>query len=181
MPLHPRAVIRQAVVAALVGKTVAGVRVFSTRVIPLKTLELPALAVFVRLEEVDVEESQNTAPLELDRMADVVVEGYISGGGNVDDALDALSLEVEAAMGEDITFGGTAARSLLARTELEVVDEGDRLRGLAQWTYRVQYFSYVTTAEPVDDLERAGATWDVAAGGQHPDDRAEDLVEVPTS
>lgn len=178
MPLHPRAEIRAAIVAALAGKTAAGSRVFSTRVIPLRKVEIPALAVFVRLEEVDVEGSQNAAPLELDRMADVLVEGYVEAGENVDDALDALSLEVEAAMGEDITFGGKAARSLLARTELEVMDEGDRLRGLAQWTFRVQYFSYVTTAQPTDDLERAGATWDVAAGGQHPDDRAEDLVEV---
>lgn len=176
--MHPRAAVRQAIVAALVSKTAAGARVFPTRVLPLRTLELPALAVFIRLEEVDVEGSQNTAPLELDRTADVTIEGYVQGNEGVDDALDALSEEVEAALRADITFGGTAARSLLARTELEVVDEGDKLRGLAQWTLRVQYFSAWTGGEAPDSLERAGATWDVAAGDQHADDRAQDVAEV---
>jgi len=176
--VHPRAAVRKAIVAALVNKTAAGARVFPTRIIPLRTLELPALAVFVRLEEVDVDGSQNTAPLELDRTADVVVEGYAQAGQNVDDVLDALSEEVEAALRDDISFGGTAARSILARTELEVVDEGDKLRGLAQWTLRVQYFSAWTGVAAVDDLERVGVTWDVAAGEQHPGDRAEDVVEV---
>lgn len=174
---HQRQVIREAVHAALLGATSAGSRVYETRVVPNRLPELPALSVYALQDRVDQERSDTTAPRELQRELDLVVEGWVAAGGNADDAMDALALEVETAMHADPFFGGAAADSMLDSTSLEVLDEGDRFTGWFVMTYTVTYFTRAPAApEDLDDFETAGATHNLAN-----DNQAEDVFDVQES
>lgn len=168
MPTHPRQVIRHAVVSQLVGKTGAGSRVYPDRRIPFQRVELPALAVYVPTESVEIQ-SRATAPRELDRRAQVVVEAAVQQAENVDDALDALALQVEDALHADWTLGGVASDLLLTSTETDVVDTGKQLIGVARLEFEVRYYSAAVPAATLDDFKTA----DVRHGTL-----AHDIVEV---
>lgn len=165
---HPRQVIRHAVVAQLVGKTAAGTRVFPARRIPFQRVELPALAVYVPTESVDVQ-SRATAPRELDRRAQVVVEAMAQQAGDVDDVLDEIAFQVENALHADWTLGGVASDLLLTATETEVLDDGKQLIGVVRLEFEVRYYSEAVPAATLDDFKTA----DVQHGTL-----AQDTVEV---
>lgn len=165
---HPRQVIRHAVVAQLLGNTAAGARVFAARRVPFQRVELPAVAVYVPTESVEVT-SRATAPRELDRRAQVVVEACAQGAGDVDDALDEIALQVENALHADWTLGGVASDLLLASTETDVLDDGKQLIGVVRLEFEVRYYSDAVPAVALDDFKTA----DVQHGTL-----AHDVVEV---
>jgi hypothetical protein len=146
---HQRSLIRAAMVAALMGETSAEDRVFSERVIPYKRNELPILAVYTVGEDVDAG-SLATSPRELTRQLHVAIEGWVAPGsdGAVEDVLDSLAAEVEAAIHADPYLGGLCADLVLEGTEPDIGREGDRLMGLIVLTYRV---TYRTLAPDVDN------------------------------
>ena len=114
---HERQQIRDAVVAQLKGtaptyRTAAGARVFKTRMVPIRTAELPALNVYVDSETVD---TKSSAPVELTRTVVVAVEGWVSASDDVDDALDDLGN-----LADPVVLGGRAD------VERLVVDEVSR-------------------------------------------------------
>lgn len=175
---HPRALIRQAVVAQLIAaSTAAGARVEATREIPRRRTDGPALGVYTPEESVASAETR-TAPREHTRALTLVVEGIVSGASGVDDALDALALEVEDALDADDTFGRKAAESSLASTDLEVVEDGDRTVGLIRLTYTVTYYTFAPReVDAPDAFVSAGVKYDLN-GSVIPQDQAEDNVEL---
>lgn len=180
---HQRQLIRQAAVAALLDNTSAQSRVSATRVTPFKKGSPPVLAVYTLTEEVDVEESLSRAPRELQRTLNLVVEGWVSPepGNPVDDAVDALALEVEAAMDADPYLSSTAADSCLESTEVEVLQDGERLVGHVTLTYAVQYQTKIPAEAPeLDDFVTAGTTYQVQGGvaGDDGTQPAEDVFTV---
>ena len=182
MTLHDRQQIREAVKAALIGAhgdpvqyaTAAGARVYETRVVPFRRLELPAVAVYSLSETSDDEE---TAPRVLKRSLQLVVEAAVQQGDNVDDALDAISAQIETAMHRDPTFGGVASDSTLSSTRLDVYEEGERITGVAVMQYAVTYYTAAPAAADVtlDDLETVGIQTSLG-GAQAEADRAVDSV-----
>src|SRR6266540_3539367 len=117
-PTHQRKLIREAVRAQLAGKTSAEDRVFKSRILPYGDLDLPAIAVYTRTEPVD-EASRSTAPRELTRNLQLVVEGAVKLSEDVDDAIDDLAAEIESAVDADETFGVAAVDdSFLASTDI---------------------------------------------------------------
>jgi hypothetical protein len=144
--MHQRQLIREAAKAALVGKTGAGARVYETRVVPFKRLELPAIAVYTLEENVDPA-SRSTAPRELKRTVDLAIEAAVKQGENIDDALDAIALEIERALHADETLGGAASDSILSSTEIDVLEDGDRLVGVVTLVYSVTYYTDAPAAE----------------------------------
>jgi hypothetical protein len=176
-PIHQRKAIRDAVVTALVAAaTSAGSRVFPTRVVPWRKTELPAVSVYALDEKSD---DQQTAPRWLKRTMTLSVEAVVRQGANVDDALDALALELEAAMHADPTFGDVCGDSTLTGTELEVLEQGDQLFGLLRLTYSVTYDTDAPYARDVatDDLETIEAQTSIG-GAQAAADRAEDHIDL---
>jgi len=171
---HQRQRIREAVATRLVCKTTAGARVFETRVIPFRRLELPALAVYALSES---SEDQQSAPRELKRTLSLIIEAAVKSGDNVDDAMDMIALEVERAMHADETFGGLASDSVLASTDLEVFEEADQFVGLVKLQYEVTYYTAAPDAAdvPMDDLQTISARTNLG-GAQHEGDQAQDLV-----
>jgi hypothetical protein len=179
---HQRQLIREAVKAQLLGKTAALARVFETRVVPFKNLELPAVSVYILSEAVDAA-SKLTAPRELTRTAQVAIEAAVKQGANADDAMDSIAMEIERALDADWTFGGTASDSILLSTDLETDDRGDMLVGLVRLTYAVTYFTDCPSAADVSlptPFAKAHVQFDLEAS-VNPANRAVDDIVVPTT
>jgi hypothetical protein len=174
---HPRALIRQAVVALLIAAdTAAEARVEATREIPRRRGDGPALGVYTPEESVASSETR-TAPREHTRSLTLVIEGIVSGASGVDDALDDLAQEVEDALDADDTLGGTAAESSLVSTDLEVMEDSGRTVGLIRLTYTVVYYTFAPReVDAPDAFESASVKHDLN-GTTYPADQAEDIVE----
>ena len=174
--VHEAQAIREAVVAALVAaNTSAGARVYSSRKPPFKRADIPAIAVYTLSETSD---DRQSAPREYKRKAKLAVEGAVQVGENVDDALDALRLEVETVMDPDPTFGDVCSDSRLTGTELELAEQGDQMVGLLRMTYEVTYYTdaRLPPSGDMDDLKTVDAKTSLG-GVQDEDDQAEDTVE----
>lgn len=173
--LHQRKTIRDAVVAALVAAdTAAGARCYPTRVVPWKRLTLPAISVYGLSESSDDKQS---APRELTRTMQLAVEAAVKGA-NIDDALDALALEIERAMHADPSFGDVCSDCVLTGTELEAAVDGDEPVGFLRLTYRTTYFTDAPAAADVtvDDLSTVDAKTSLG-GLQAVADQSEDKIE----
>jgi hypothetical protein len=175
---HPRKLIRHAVAAQLLNKTAAGDRIYKGRALPYRSVELPALAVYVPSE---TSVSNGTAPRELDRRPELVIEGAVrvSDPEGIEDAMDDLAEQVEAALHADETFGAKAADAELRNTELDIIADGDQITGVVRLTFEVKYYAYVfDPALPSDDFRTVGAEYN-PDGAVHPADRANDTVTIP--
>lgn len=134
---HMRKVIRDAVVAALTGLTSTGSNVHATRTQPLEAGHLPALCVYTLDEN---SELHNMGPgRSLLRDLSLVVEAVAQANGEIDDTLDQIALEVEAAMNADTTFGGKTYDCFLASTRIAVRGAGEKDTGSAVMTFMLRY------------------------------------------
>lgn len=135
---HVRKQIRAAAVTALVG---AGTNVWTNHVFPSRTHELqdgelPALRVYTnggdsRPEEMGVKRARL-------RHLDLVVECCSKKSSGMDDELDAMIKEAEIAL--DAIGAIPAAKTVEpVREELEMEGEGEKERGVARLTFRVEY------------------------------------------
>lgn len=158
---HPRKLIRQAVVALLTGATAAGARVYGTRVDPLKKT-LPAISVYTLTEEIDQDATAGTAPRELVRNVQLEIVGFVAhtDAVSVDDAMDDLAEQIEAAMDVDPYLGVLAGDSMLLQTAMEVVEDNGRsdpLVGVVTLTYDVTFRTQPGAVTATDDFLRVGA------------------------
>lgn len=151
MASHPRQQIRKAVCAALMQKTDAQDRVYSTREIPWRTTDLPGIAVYTLSETSAVDLASDAHPLVLRRKLSLSILCLVTltsakGEYNVDDEMDKLSAQVEASMEKDPSFGlpdEMAVDSVLTQTEMEVQEEGRSL-GAVRLTYEFTYLTSLT-------------------------------------
>lgn len=177
---HQRKLIRRGIQALLkAGLTDAEDRVFTTRVFPFKSTQLPAIAIYAVSEATDAA-SAESAPRILERTVQIAIEGAVKfDQAKVDDLIDDLTLQIERAMDRDQTFGNLCCKSHLASTELDVQDEGDRTFGVVRLTYDVLYLT--DSPDPADVELDVLNTIDIKTnvGGQvDPADQAEDQVTV---
>jgi hypothetical protein len=131
---HERQQLREAVVAALLEKTAAGVRVYASRQAPWKPVELPGIN--VRTPRQDGEREIRGGDMK--ETITLSVLAIVSLGSRSDDAADALALEVDKAIDADTTFGGLFADAVRTGTETDLVDEQERPIGGALLTYEVE-------------------------------------------
>jgi hypothetical protein len=172
---HLRQTIRETVKALLVAaSTGAATRVFETRVVPWRTVELPAISVYT-LDETSAH--NNTAPRELTRELTLEIVAAVRATTDVDDQLDDLALQIERAMHRDWTLGNVVADSVLASTEIGVESSGDKPIGMVRLNYTITYRTNVPEDEDVadllTDLQEVDTKFNVG-GGQDPRDQAED-------
>ena len=135
---HARTQVRQAVVAALAATPY---QVVSGRVYPLPRGDAETLSVATREEAHDPGEediSGLSATAEGRRLA-LAIEARTRSTANLDDALDAMCLEVERAMGADPTLSGLVEWNSLRGTDYEVTGEQEKPLGLATLVYEVEY------------------------------------------
>lgn len=172
---HPRKVIRQAVRDALIGATLAGANVFSSRGLPFAASQLPAISVYT-LSDAGAEGNVRTAPRMRRQTVRLAIDLAVSmpAGGAVDDALDDLAEQVEAIMDADPQLDGSASDSILESSELGIIETGGRPMGGAQLIYLVEYVQRVADGT-LDDLDKVGVSTNLG-NAVTPAEQAEDLV-----
>ena len=137
---HVRKQIRDAAVTALTGLATTGTRVFPTRFHPHAEADLPLLAVYTTQEADEPVALGDDPPL--DRLVDVVVECVARAAAAVEDTIDTMAAEVEAAMHAAIQSGGLAALvhdGVPLAWEFAFDPEANQELAAGVMTFRLQY------------------------------------------
>jgi len=144
---HVRKQIRDAIVTAVTNLTTTGSNVFRSRLYPLESSKLPGLCIFTRSEAVEFDTL--TMSRSINRVLDVIIEGYVSATANYDNTLDQIAVEVEEALAADVTLGGLSKDLQVTAFEADFSADGDQPVAVGRFTVTVQY----RTAE--NDVETA--------------------------
>lgn len=137
--MHRRQVIRNAIVVALSG---IGATVVVGRVYPDDETGTPGVNV-VTGDETVLEEQQTMNPNSVNawiqtRALEMDIECRVVGA-STDDLLDATALEVEQALGADVTLGGECDKIEYASSSAELAGDIDKPIGLRTLSYMVLY------------------------------------------
>lgn len=132
---HIRQRIREAAELRLAGLATTGDRVFKHHR-ALAAGDYPALRVTTWNETAELH-AMGRPPV-LMRTIDLVVEAWATGGDDLEDVLDTIAAEVEAAVAADDTFGGLAEDATLASTEKDMDQQGRKRAGVLVLTFRVR-------------------------------------------
>ena len=130
---HARQQIREAVATLVTGLTTTGSNVFQSRVYRLQASELPALLVYTNSET--VERSHMTSGLV--RELTLRVEGIAKALADIDDTLDTIGAEVEAALGGQEPAG--VEDLVLQSADVTINGEGEQQVGAIVMDYLVRY------------------------------------------
>lgn len=130
---HARQQIREAVATLVTGLTTTGSNVFQSRVYRLQASELPALLVYTNSET--VERSHMTSGLV--RELTLRVEGIAKALANIDDTLDTIGAEVEAALGGQEPAG--VEDLVLQSADVTINGEGEQQVGAIVMDFLVRY------------------------------------------
>ena len=134
---HVRQQIRDRIVTNVTGLSTTGARVYRSRVYPLNADTMPALLVYTKTEDSEIDVMGS--PGVLNRLVNIAIEGYVRNITVYDNKIDDICKEVEAAMAGDQTINGLAKNSFLSSTEIEYTGEGDQPIGVVTMNYVVQY------------------------------------------
>jgi hypothetical protein len=130
--------LRDAAVARLTGLPSTGARVHSYRVNPLESItDLPALIVRVLTDS--AEPGTIHSPALVERDVELTVFVYAAANAGLDDALDAVRLDVDTALGAPLIVAGHSLEAVYTGSEIDLT-EGERACGELQLQYRVTLF-----------------------------------------
>ena len=133
--MHKRKQIRDQVETVLTGLTTTGANVFASRVYPLQASQLPGLLIYT-----EEEESEPGGSGAINRMLSLAIEGHVKAvGGVIDDTLDTIAEEVEAAIDEDRSLNGLAVYAYIASTEIEFDAESEKPVGIIIMKFMINY------------------------------------------
>lgn len=143
---HLHTQIRAAVVTALTGLTTSGPRVYANRLMGLPQDFAPSL--IVTLDEEQSEGITIHGPIIYQRSLTVVVAAYAKESAGIDDTLDQMGLEVEAALSAGIQVDGQVLELLYAGMSFD--DElGDRPTGVRRMNFTL---TFTAAADAPDHL-----------------------------
>lgn len=134
--MSKRTDIRNAIATALKGATSAADSVMTSRYRAFKAKALPLVLVYTPDEELD---SFVNYPRQYARKVKVVTMGLIQANDDVDDAIDEMQSDIEAAMHKDPTFGGLAMGTVLQKVSSEVDPSGESQYAAAHAEWEVTY------------------------------------------
>lgn len=136
---HVRTQLRDAFVARLTGLATTGAHVFGQRTRP-NTDAIPYLKVWIGDDNGDA--ATATSDEIEQRTADLVIEAYAKDGGDMEDILDQIALEVQqqVATSPDRSFGGIVKLLGAPRIEPDVDDTLEKPCGVNRITYPITYF-----------------------------------------
>lgn len=177
---HPRELIRKQAVIMLLGNTLAGTKVFASRVEPFISRsweqELPAIVVYTMDESAEI---YSAAPREYLRKVELVVEIHAAGTETLDDTLDTIARQVEMVLMADDTLGDTVNDLQYTRTRMVLRDEGETLIGGCRISFDAQYLEVHPTAafdDALPDLTSIHTDYSLD-NQQAPADRAKTIIE----
>ncbi len=192
---HPRTIIRNAVVALLVGQTAAGTAVRASRKNPWRASDIPTGAILVYTEDDSIkEDSTINAPVRYERTIDLVlalaVEVKEDATTAADDAVDALARQIEIlllnndALGLDTNADAQAiglipSWCIPVGTATDLFEDGRMPIASASLKYRVKVYDQMLDANvtPLDDLKTIDVKYDLG-DAQESDVVTEDNVTV---
>lgn len=139
MANHIRRQAREAFATLVTGLTTTGARVYTNKVDPISTDDLPAL--LLRVTGETIERQGIGAPnVYIRRILTLQVSALARATSAVWNTLDTICAEVEvAALGTvaATTLGGLAVDTMLAQTDITISGEGDRLVGVADMQFEI--------------------------------------------
>ena len=132
---HARTQIRDAVVTALTSLTTTAGRVYPSRVYALADNELPGLCVYTIDEDSAI--GAGSRPRTMHRNMHLGVDAYVKGTGSVDDSIDQICSEVEAALGNTKPVG--VKDLFLASTRIRQDGQGSKPAMIAVMTFEISF------------------------------------------
>ena len=136
---HKRQTIRDNVATLVTGLTETGSNVFSSRVYPVEAAALPCLLVYVGSEEADTDSDSmgNVRTI----IADLNIEVRAAKSTGLDDQLDDILEDVQAAIAADRKLSSTLARRIdyVGIDGPEWSDEGDQEHARMVIQYQCTY------------------------------------------
>lgn len=150
--MHYRQRIRDAVKTLLTAaSTDAGANVFTSRARPVLEI-LQRREMVLSIYTADETSTQNNDGHHLERTLTVSIEGMAGGGDDLDDILDTLAEQVEAAIEADTTLGTLLSQELeLESTSSEITARGNQQVGAFRMDYTCSYITEPAT-NPDDEL-----------------------------
>lgn len=134
---HARQQIREAVATALTGLATTGSRVHQSRMRPASDAGLPCLLITT-----DQERIEQSLQSRLARELVVTVRGLAKASATLDDTLDTIAEEVEAAMQAAGTLTNRIPAGLVLESiEVEFDDTLDKPVGVVEMRYRAGYYT----------------------------------------
>lgn len=131
---HARQQIREQLVATLTGLTTTGTTVYDR---PLFAYDaLPALTVYAERDTVDEELSSTTTHW---HNLKLIVEARAKAKDGVEDVIDTICAEIEAAIYADTTLNATVVDVFLEDTQIEFSAEQDKPIALATLALNAAY------------------------------------------
>lgn len=119
MANHVRRQIRERIATLVTGLTTTGARVYQSRTYALApATELPCLLVYTLSES--ILKRVFCSPGEIERTVTIMVEAIATAGADLDDTLDLMCKEVEAALASDPTLSGLVKDLVLVDTEIQL-------------------------------------------------------------
>jgi hypothetical protein len=152
--MHAIEQIRGAFVTALTGLSTTGPNVFPSRVYPSDDQSLPAICIFTLGDSVARHGPRSTGVQV--REVTVRVEGRSKLGAAdvIEDALDSIAEEIEAALGADLTLGGLVLWAGLASSSKTISDDLEVPSGILAQTWTCRYL--VNASDPEQILNSPG-------------------------
>lgn len=142
---HVRKQIRDRVASVLAsGVTLVSGRVYQNRVYPLHEAQLPAITVYSGSETVEPFTMGN---MTASRVVEINVDIYNAAVTALDDAIDAIAVQVETAIGNDFTVNGLAKSITLQSVALEYSGDAQTPLGVARLVYAAHYVTSISDAE----------------------------------
>ena len=141
---HVRKLIRDRMATVLsAGVGLVNGRVFTSRLYPLTAAKLPAITVHSGAEASGLMAMGNVT---LMRTLQVSVDVYVRANETFDDDVDAICVQVEAAIGGDFRLDGLAKDVVLTGTDIDFSGEGEVPVGIARLTFDVRYVTTISDA-----------------------------------
>jgi hypothetical protein len=136
---HARKQIRDAAAGVLTGLSLTGSNVYTNHVYNLTSSKLPAIIIHTLNDTPQQGNTElgtnNTTRWHILEM-DIEIRGIAT---DIDDSLDAVAADVEAAMANNRTLSGNVIDSELTGSELEVSSDSERPTGQLTLSYSVMY------------------------------------------
>lgn len=135
--MHIRRAIRENLITTLTGLPLTGDRVFSNRVFPLSQSNHNGLVLFTDGETVEYLSTGSNRTQE--RIVNFRVEVYVRTKTDFDDKIDAILVDIESALHQDVTRGGYAADTMLGNLQIEYSGDGEVPVGIGSLDIMVKY------------------------------------------
>jgi len=134
---HMRRQIREAAAALLTGLASTGLRVYQSRVYPLRDSDMPCLLVSTDDESIQAE---GIGAQQLERTLRLTVRAVTKATANLDDTLDQMLAEVEVVLNGN-RLGGLSLNTVPESISIAMDDSLEKPAGVATLTYSITYFT----------------------------------------